>query len=51
MDGADVKSVLKFAFSNAELKLNNILGLSKKATCLRGRVAEWPCGRNLFRLM
>ena len=20
-------------------------GLSKKATCLRGRVAEWPCGR------
>ena len=23
-----------------------IMGLSKKATCLRGRVAEWPSGRN-----
>ena len=21
-------------------------GLSKKTTCLPGRVAEWPCGRN-----
>ena len=23
-------------------------GLSKKATCLHGRVAEWPLGRNYF---
>ena len=27
------------------LLLNNIWGLSKKTTCLRGRVAEWPSGR------
>ena len=28
------------------LKPPSYLGLSKKATCLRDRVAAWPCGRN-----
>ena len=32
-------------FSSVEKWLNK-LGLSKKETCLRGRVAVWPCGRS-----
>ena len=45
------------ASNTAETFMSGIdakLGLSKKATCLRGRVGEWPSGRVAeinFRLM
>ena len=38
----------KFAFKrfSSTVKQGRNLGLSKKETCLRGCVAEWPSGRN-----
>ena len=39
----DTKKDVKDSVFSVELICR---GLSKKVTCLRGRVAEWPSGRN-----
>ena len=31
---------------SSDYKIGFLMGLSKKETCLRGRVAVWPFGRN-----
>ena len=44
-------------YINRKLRLENNenheqkMGLSKKETCLRGRVAEWPIGQNYMEII